>query len=152
MLRQGRWPSIWLCIIGSAVKSVNSYVCLQAPFCRKRLCTLGAIVGFSPVWHFKCFVRVDDRTNDFVQRGQLVPFLKSVKFHVSLQVPFCYKRLRTLWATVGFLAVWTPMKCFVKPDDSAKDFVQWVQRRLFSRMWTLIILFKIPFVTNDSVH
>ncbi len=31
-------------------------------------------------------------------------FLKCVNFNVSLQVPLCYKRLRTLGATVAFLA------------------------------------------------
>ncbi len=30
-------------------------------------------------------------------------FLKCLNFNVSLQVPFSYKRLRTLGATIGFL-------------------------------------------------
>ncbi len=84
----------WRHEIDAAVRFLsrtNSYMYLQFWYQSKWLRTLGAMVGFLPVWTLKCACKFEE-----------CEFLTCVSYNVFPQSKWLCKRLRTVGTAVGF--------------------------------------------------
>jgi hypothetical protein len=81
-----------------------------------------------------------------------VKFLKCVNLNVSLQVPFCYKRLRTLVATVGSLASVNSYEMLRQARRLSKGLCTMGAAKTFLKNVNSYRSLQDTFVTNDSVH